>query len=113
MNRDVTDIPDATFAAARTSFYMVSKCARSMIPGLTLFNSDVRKQSRKKYRKLVPNKGLGNFMEEPLRTYLRKRHMVKNKEARFILFSSRKLYDTHGVCKAPTTVDWRKARAFR
>jgi len=82
MSRDVTNIPEATFAAARTSFYLVSKCARSTIPGLTLFNSDVRKRSRKKYRKLVPNKSLGNYMEEPLRTYLRKRHMVKNKGSR-------------------------------
>jgi RNA-directed DNA polymerase len=58
-------------------------------------------------------KSLRYQVEERLRTHLRKRHKVKDRGAGFFRFSSRKLYDTYGLYKVPTTAGWTKAHASR
>jgi len=54
-----------------------------------------------------------HHVEERLRTHLRTWHKVKDRGAGYFRFSSRKLYDTYGLCKVPTTAGWTKAHVSR
>jgi RNA-directed DNA polymerase len=58
-------------------------------------------------------KRLRHHVEERLRTHLRKRHKVKDRGAGYFRFSSRRLYDTYGLYKVPTTAGWTNAHATR
>ena len=58
-------------------------------------------------------KSLRHHVEERLRTHLRKRHKVKDRGVGYFRFSSRKLYDTYGLYKVPTTAGWTNAHASR
>ena len=55
---------------------------------------------------------LRSHTEERLRTHLRKRHKVRNRNAGYVRFSSRLLYERFNLYKVPTTAGWAKAHAL-
>ena len=52
-------------------------------------------------------------VEERLRTHLRKRHKVRDRNAGYVLFRDRTLYEKYGLYKVPTSAGWTKAHALR
>jgi RNA-directed DNA polymerase len=52
-------------------------------------------------------------LEERLRTHLRKRHKVRDRDSGYIRFSRRDLYDKYGLYKVPATAGWKRAHALR
>ena len=51
-------------------------------------------------------------VEQRLRTHLRKRHKVRNREEGYARFGNRALYAEYGLFKVPTTAGWKKAHAL-
>ncbi|MCF6177981.1 MAG: group II intron reverse transcriptase/maturase [Geopsychrobacter sp.] len=54
-----------------------------------------------------------SHVEARLQTHLRKRHKVRDRGTGYARFSSRSLYEKHGLYKVPTTAGWTKVRALR
>jgi len=52
-------------------------------------------------------------VEERLRTHLRKRHKIKQREKGYALFKNRNLYEKYGLYKVPTSSGWARAHALR
>jgi YD repeat-containing protein len=52
-------------------------------------------------------------VEERLRTHLRKRHKIKQRERGYVLFKTRTLYEKYGLYKVPTSSGWARAQALR
>jgi RNA-directed DNA polymerase len=52
-------------------------------------------------------------VEERLRTHLRKRHKIKQRERGYVLFKTRALYEKYGLYKVPTSSGWARAHALR
>lgn len=62
------------------------------------------------------SKALGGVrwhLEERVRTHLRKRHKVRDRETGYVRFTNRSLYETYGLYKVPTTAGWTTAHAVR
>ena len=62
------------------------------------------------------SKALSNMrrhLEERLRTQLRKRYKIRDRNTGYVRFTNRSLYETYGLYKVPTTVGWKKAHALR
>ena len=57
--------------------------------------------------------GLKGHVEERVRTHLRKRHKIRNRDSGYKRFPNRKLYEWYGLYKVPTTAGWTKAHASR
>jgi group II intron reverse transcriptase/maturase len=55
---------------------------------------------------------LRSHTEERLRTHLRKRHKVRNRNAGYARFPSRLLYERYNLYKVPTSAVWTKAHAL-
>jgi len=55
---------------------------------------------------------LKQYLEERLRTHLRKRHKIKDRGTGYARFPTRTLYDKYGLYKIPTTAGWKRAHAF-
>ncbi|MBU1053884.1 MAG: hypothetical protein KKC46_08650 [Proteobacteria bacterium] len=53
------------------------------------------------------------LLEERLRTHLRKRHKIRDRETGYVRFTNRNLYEKYGLYKVPTTAGWTKAHALR
>ena len=54
-----------------------------------------------------------NHLEQRLITHLRKRHKVRNRQAGYVRFPKKSLYDRYGLYKVPTTAGWKKAHALQ
>ena len=54
-----------------------------------------------------------NHLEQRLITHLSKRHKVRNRQAWYVKFPNRSLYERYGLYKVPTTSGWKKANALR
>lgn len=52
-------------------------------------------------------------LEERLRTHLRKRHKIRDRETGYVRFTNRNLYEKYGLYKVPTTAGWTKVHAVR
>jgi RNA-directed DNA polymerase len=52
-------------------------------------------------------------VEERLRTHLRKRHKIRQREKGYALFKTRALYEEYGLYKVPTSSGWARAHALR
>jgi hypothetical protein len=57
--------------------------------------------------------GVRWHLEERVRTHLRKRHKVRDRETGYVRFTNRSLYETYGLYKVPTTAGWTIAHAVR
>jgi len=51
-------------------------------------------------------------VEQRIRTHLRKRHKIRNRDAGYIRFGSSKLYNEYGLFRVPTTAGWTQAHAL-
>jgi len=56
---------------------------------------------------------LKGYVEERVRTHLRKRHKIRSRGAGYARFSNGVLYARYGLYKVPTTAGWTKAHALR
>lgn len=56
---------------------------------------------------------LKGYVEERVRTHLRKRHKIRSRGAGYARFPSGVLYARYGLYKVPTTAGWTKAHALR
>jgi group II intron reverse transcriptase/maturase len=54
-----------------------------------------------------------NHLEQRLNTHLRKRHKVRDRNAGYVRFPSRSLYEKYGLYKVPTSAGWKRAHALR
>jgi RNA-directed DNA polymerase len=52
-------------------------------------------------------------VENRLRTHLRKRHKIKDRDTGLARFGNRVLYSKYGLYKVPTTAGWTRAHALR
>jgi group II intron reverse transcriptase/maturase len=57
--------------------------------------------------------GVRWHLEERVRTHLRKRHKVRDRETGYVRFTNRSLYETYGLYKVLTTAGWTRAHAVR
>jgi hypothetical protein len=56
---------------------------------------------------------LKGYVEERVRTHLRKRHKIRSRGAGYARFPNGVLYARYGLYKVPTTAGWTKAHALR
>jgi group II intron reverse transcriptase/maturase len=54
-----------------------------------------------------------NHLEQRLITHLRKRHKVRDRNAGYVRFPNRSLYEKYGLYKVPTSAGWTRAHASR
>ena len=54
-----------------------------------------------------------NHLEQRLITHLRKRHKVRSRQAGYVRFPNKSLYERYGLYKVPTTAGWKKAHALQ
>ena len=52
-------------------------------------------------------------LEERMRTHLRKRHKIRDRNSGYMRFPRRELYKRYGLFKVPATAGWTKAHALR
>jgi len=53
------------------------------------------------------------YLEERMRTHLRKRHKVRDRKTGYIRFPRQDLYEKYGLYKVPATAGWDVAHALR
>jgi group II intron reverse transcriptase/maturase len=54
-----------------------------------------------------------NHLEQRLNTHLRKRHKVRDRNAGYVRFPTRSLYEKYGLYKVPTSSGWKRVHALR
>ena len=52
-------------------------------------------------------------VEERVRTHLRKRHKVRERNAGYVMFRNRNLYERYGLYRVPTSSGWKRAHALQ
>ncbi|HEX5773012.1 MAG TPA: group II intron reverse transcriptase/maturase [Geomobilimonas sp.] len=54
-----------------------------------------------------------NHLEQRLITHLRKRHKVRDRNAGYVRFPNRSMYEKYGLYRVPTTAGWTRAHALQ
>lgn len=52
-------------------------------------------------------------VEERIRTHLRKRHKVRERNAGYVMFRNRNLYERYGLYRVPTSSGWKRVHALQ
>ena len=61
----------------------------------------------------MPLRYVRTHLEERLRTHLRKRHKIRDRNSGNMRFPRRELYKRYGLFKVSATAGWTKAHALR